>query len=213
MYNKSDITKRIAPCSTFKIYSAINALEQGYITPENNAIKWDYLSRAFPAWNSDQTLNSAMRNSVNWYFQFLDNIAGPEQLNDFYKSIGYGNGVVGNDTQYYWNGSGLKISALEQVELLIKLYNNEFDFNEDNINAVKNAMAISENNGNKLYGKTGTGRISGNDVNGWFVGFVETADNVYFFAVNIQNNTNATGGIAAQITQSIFTTMGIEIKV
>ena len=107
----------------------------------------------------------------------------------------------------------MKISALEQVELLIKLYNNEFDFNEDNINAVKNAMAISENNGNKLYGKTGTGRISGNDVNGWFVGFVETADNVYFFAVNIQNNTNATGGIAAQITKSIFTTMGIEIKV
>ena len=213
VYNKSDITKRIAPCSTFKIYSAINALEQGYITPENNAIKWDYLSRAFPAWNSDQTLNSAMRNSVNWYFQFLDNIAGPEQLNDFYKNIGYGNGVVGNDTQYYWNGSGLKISVLEQVELLIKLYNNEFDFNEDNINAVKNSMAISENNGNKLYGKTGTGRISGNDVNGWFVGFVETADNVYFFAVNIQNNTNATGGIAAQITKSIFTTMGIEIKV
>ena len=136
-----------------------------------------------------------------------------KSVNDFYKSIGYGNGVVGNDTQYYWNGSGLKISALEQVELLIKLYNNEFDFNEDNINAVKNAMAISENNGNKLYGKTGTGRISGNDVNGWFVGFVETADNVYFFAVNIQNNTNATGGMAAQITQSIFTTMGIEIKV
>lgn len=213
VYNKSDITKRVAPCSTYKIYSAINALEQGYITPENNTIKWDCLSRAFPAWNSDQTLNSAMRNSVNWYFQFLDNIAGAEQLNDFYKSIDYGNCVVCNDTQYYWNGSGLKISALEQVELLIKLYNNEFDFNEDSINAVINAMAISESNGNKLYGKTGTGRISGNDVNGWFIGFIETTDNVYFFAVNIQNNMNATGSIAAQITQAIFATMGIEIRI
>ena len=47
VYNKSDITKRVAPCSTYKIYSAINALEQGYITPENNTIKWDCLSVPF----------------------------------------------------------------------------------------------------------------------------------------------------------------------
>lgn len=211
VYNKSDITKRIAPCSTFKIYSAINALEQGYITPDNNAIKWDRLSRTFPAWNCDQTLNSAMDNSVNWYFQFLDNVAGTERLNKFYQSIGYGNAYIGNDTKYYWNGSSLKISALEQVELLVKLNNNEFGFNENNINAVKNAIFISETNGNKLYGKTGTGRIKNNDVNGWFIGIIETSDNTYSFALNIQAEKNATGNFAAQITQRIFATMGIEI--
>lgn len=211
VYNETEITKRIAPCSTFKIYSAINALEQGIITPDNNTVKWDYLSRAFPAWNSDQTLNSAMSNSVNWYFQFLDNIAGADQLNEFYKNIGYGNEYVGNDTEYYWNGTGLKISPLEQVELLVDLYNNEFGFCEANINAVKNSIFLSEANGNKLYGKTGTGRIKGNDVNGWFIGFVETYDNIYFFAFNIQDDANATGNAAAQIAYSVFKTMGINL--
>ena len=28
-----------------------------------------------------------------------------------------------------------------------------------------------------FYGKTGTGRVDGQDVNGWFVGLLETADN------------------------------------
>lgn len=41
VYNQEAITTRIAPCSTYKIYSAINALEQGIITPESNTIEWE----------------------------------------------------------------------------------------------------------------------------------------------------------------------------
>ena len=51
---------------------------------------------------------------------------------------------------YYWNGSSLRISPLEQVELLEKLYNNEFGFDEANVNAIKDAIFLSDNNGNKF---------------------------------------------------------------
>ena len=36
------------------------------------------------------------------------------------------------------------------------------------------------------------------DVNGWFVGFVETANNTYFFSTNIGADSDATGGNATR---------------
>lgn len=210
-YNPAIITKRIAPCSTCKIYSAINALEQGIITPANNTLAWDQQSYNYPTWNADQNLKTALRNSVNWYFQLLDGFAGADELKQFYTSIGYGNGYIGGDTDYYWNGSSLRISPLEQIELLVKLYNNDFGFNETNVNAIKDAILLSDNNGNKLYGKTGSGKVGSHDVNGWFIGFIETGNTTYFFVISLQDEDNANGNNAVQIAYSIFEKMGIEL--
>ena len=58
-------------------------------------------------------------------------------------------------------------------------------------------------------GKTGTGRVDGQDVNGWFIGYIETADNAYFFATNIGADSDATGGNATEITMSILSDMNI----
>lgn len=213
VYNRADITKRIAPCSTYKIYSAINALEQGIITPSDNRIKWDNILRGISEWNQDQNLNTAFKYSVNWYFQFLDQKSSISELSEFYSSIGYGNGYVGNDPNYYWNGGSLKISPLEQVQLLVKLYRNDFQFHEMNIDVVKQALFISDHNGNKIYGKTGTGRNGCYEISGWFIGYVETNTNkTYFFAVNLQNKDHANGNAAIKITQEIFKEMGIKIN-
>lgn len=73
-----------------------------------------------------------------------------------------------------WLESSLKISPIEQVELLRKFYENSLGFSDRNVDAVKDAIRISSSASGTLYGKTGTGRIEGMDVNGWFVGYVET---------------------------------------
>lgn len=211
VYHLNKAEEQIAPCSTFKIFSALNALEQGIITPEDSVLSWNGSDYEFQAWNQDHNLNSAMQNSVNWYFQYLDTTVGARELSAFYKKIGYGNACIGRDTEQYWNGSSLKISPLEQVELLQKFYNNSFDFDEANIKTVKQAMLCSENSDNKLYGKTGTGKVNEVEVIGWFIGFVETSDNTYFFAVNLQNASGTNGKEATQITYSIFHAMGIRM--
>lgn len=211
VYNPSESTTRIAPCSTCKIYSALNALEQGVITPDDNMVRWDNISRELPEWNHNQNLESAMKNSANWYFQYLDECSGAQELEEFYRRIGYGNGYIGNNITYYWNGSKLKISPLEQVELLKKLYENGFGFQQENIDTVKSAIFISEYDGNKLYGKTGTGRVGEDDVNGWFIGYIEATNNTYFFSVSVQAESNANGAAASQIAASIFKEMGIII--
>ena len=51
--------------------------------------------------------------------------------------------------------------------------------------------------------------MDGQDVNGWFIGYIETADNTYFFATNISADSDATGGNATEITMSILSDMNI----
>ena len=105
--------------------------------------------------------------------------------------------------------SSLKISPIEQVELLRKLYENSLGFRTKNIDTVKDSILLSSSESGNLYGKTGTGCIDGKDVNGWFVGYVEAPDNTWFFAANIAANDDASGSNAAEITQHILSGMGI----
>lgn len=204
IYNMEQAKKRISPDSTYKIYNALFALEEGIIMPDNSFIAWDGQPNPFSAWNVDQTLSSAMASSVNWYFQTLDTQLGRDRLAGYFQKIGYGNGAVTGDISSYWMESSLKISPIEQVELLTKIHQNEFDFAPENIKAVKKVIQLSASSDNALYGKTGTGRVNGNDINGWFVGSVENDQHTYFFACNIQSDANATGSRASEITLSIL---------
>lgn len=202
-------TLRVSPNSTFKIYTALFGLEEGVITPENSFITWDNEIYPFEEWNSDQTLNSAMSSSVNWYFQAIDELLGKNLVYNYIQEIGYGNENINGDLSTYWMESSLKISPIEQVELLMKFYNNNFEFSPENINAVKESIYLSSSENGNFYGKTGTGRVDGKDINGWFIGYIETSNNTYFFATNIIDDTNATGSTATQITMSILSDMNI----
>ncbi len=209
IHDKKHATLRVAPSSTYKIYDALFGLEEGVITPDNSLIAWNGKSYPFEAWNADQTLQSAMTSSVNWYFQTVDEQLGVSNVCSYIQKIGYGNENMSGDFSTYWMESSLEISPIEQVELLTKLQNNSFGFAPENINAVKDAICLSSSDAGTFYGKTGTGRVDGQDVNGWFIGYIEAADNTYFFATNIGADSDATGGNATEITMSILSDMNI----
>ncbi|MEE1031495.1 MAG: BlaR1 family beta-lactam sensor/signal transducer, partial [Ruminococcus sp.] len=156
IHDMDHATSRVAPDSTYKIYDALFGLEEGVITPEDSFIAWNGESYPFEAWNADQTLQSAMASSVNWYFQSVDEQLGTASVYDYIKEIGYGNENMSGDFSTYWMESSLEISPIEQVELLIKLQNNSFDFAPENINAVKDAICLSSSDAGTFYGKTGT---------------------------------------------------------
>ena len=71
---------------------------------------------------------------------------------------------------------------------------------------------LSTSSSGTLYGKTGTGRVNGQDINGWFIGFVEASDHTYFFATNIGADDGASGSNASKITLSILSDMNIWIQ-
>ena len=209
IHDKEHATLRVAPNSTYKIYDALFGLEEGVIAPENSFIAWNGESYPFEAWNADQTLQSAMNSSVNWYFQTVDEQLGASDVYSYIQEIGYGNENMSGDFSTYWMESSLEISPIEQVELLTRLQDNSFGFAPENINAVKDAICLSSSDAGTFYGKTGTGRVDGQDVNGWFIGYIETVDNTYFFATNIGADSDATGGNATEITMSILSDMNI----
>ncbi len=200
---------RVAPNSTYKIYDALFGLEEGVITPDNSLIAWNGETYPFEAWNADQTLPSAMAASVNWYFQTVDEQLGADTVHNYIQKIGYGNENMNSNLSTYWMESSLEISTIEQVELLTKLYNNSFGFAPENITAVKDSIQLSSSEAGTFYGKTGTGRVDGQNVNGWFIGYIETTESTYFFATNIEAEADADGSSATEITLSILSDMNI----
>lgn len=209
IYNEAESNTRVSPDSTYKIYSALFALENEIITPTQTEIAWNQNSYSFEAWNQDQTLSLAMKNSVNWYFQTLDKESGLSSLQAQFREIGYGNEDLSGGIDRYWMESSLLISPQEQVQLLNAFYHNAFSFSEENIQTVKDALYLSSFNGASLYGKTGTGMQNGQNANGWFIGFVEQADHLYFFAVNIHDGHDPSGSNAAKIALDVLKDKGI----
>src|SRR5699024_2877885 len=51
IYNKNKSSLRVSPDSTYKIYSALFALESNVITGENSMIKWNGKTYPYDAWN------------------------------------------------------------------------------------------------------------------------------------------------------------------
>lgn len=207
IYNKEYAAARICPASTYKIYIALSGLESGIISPGQSLIRWNGQHNIIDVWNQDQTLTSAMQNSVNWYFQSIDQQAGMTAVKKFIRQTGYGNQNAEGGPDTYWINSSLKISPVEQVEMLKKLYYNQFGFSPENIEAVKNSICLYESDDGSLYGKTGTEQINGTNVSGWFIGYVEKEGRPYFFATNIQKGASATGACAAELTFSILSSV------
>ena len=209
IYDMDRAALRVSPDSTYKIYDALIGLEAGVITPEDSTMEWNRELYPFQEWNTDQTLQSAMSASVNWYFQEIDKQLGTSAIDRYIREIRYGNENTKGGLSSYWMESSLKISPIEQVELLQKLYENNLGFGIQNVNAVKDSILLSSLETGNLYGKTGTGCIDGMDVNGWFIGYVEAPDNTWFFAANIAANGGASGSRAAEITRHILSKINI----
>lgn len=209
IYNKDAASMRTVPASTFKIYSALLALENGVITPEQSFLDWDGRLYQYDAWNRGQTLESAMENSVNWYFQELDARAGLQAIQNYIGKIGYGNRNAADSTETYWLDGSLKISPIEQTQMLQKFNSNAFHFKPEHIEAVKNAIRLDSSENGTLYGKTGTVITNGRSTCGWFVGFVEKEDGVCYFAVNIQQDDRAGGAEAARLAFKVLSGLGV----
>ncbi len=211
IYDMEHALLRTSPDSTYKIYDALFALEEGVITPADSSMAWDGTAYPFAAWNKDQNLDTAMRASVNWYFEKIDRQLGSPVIRDYLHRIGYGNetipAYITTGSSPYWLQSSLKISPVEQVQLLAALYDNRPGFAPEHVNAVKDSIRLYSAGNTAFYVKTGTGRVDDQDRNGWFIGFFEVPDNTCFFAVNIQGSSGTAGSKAAGIAKAVLSAL------
>ena len=200
IFNETKSQTRISPCSTFKIVNSLFGLDTGVLQDENTLFKWGGEKYSISEWNKDQTMASAFRDSVVWYYQKVASGVGTDRMQKYLNSISYGDANMSGGLTHFWLDSTLKISPLEQIELLKRFYSYQLPFSTRNIDIVKKIMLISDSNGVRLSGKTGTA----GQKNGWFVGYVEKGNDVYYFAANIEAKKNATGVNARSITLRIL---------
>jgi len=205
-HNPAGCARRASPCSTFKIPHTAVALETGVASGPDFALPWDGVKRDYQAWNADQTLRSALRNSVVWYYLELARRIGPEREADFVRRLGYGNMDANGGQGAFWIQGKLAISADEQVAFLRRLWAGELPLSPEAQRVTRELMELSRRDGRVLYGKTGTGEATpgGPPAVGWFVGCVSRDGHNAFFATRLGGSADATGKEARRITEEIL---------
>ncbi|AXH09248.1 class D beta-lactamase [Malaciobacter halophilus] len=184
VYNLNRATKPLLPASTFKIPNSLIILNEKLLHDENQIIKWDKKKRFLNVWNQDQTLKTAFRYSCVWCYQKFAKKISIQKYEKYLKLLDYGNKKVGIDSSSFWLDGDIKITAFEQVEFLRKLYLNNLPLDKKYINIVKDIMFEEKNRKYKLSSKTGWA-TSVKNKHGWYVGFLETKKEVWFFATNL----------------------------
>jgi len=188
-YNPKHCQKRFIPASTFKIFNSLVALETKAIADENTVIPWNgVVNQEFTAWNQDQTMQTAFARSVVWFYQDLARRIGNERMSKYIRSAGYGNQDIADKIDSFWLNGKLRISPEEQIKFLVRLYQEDLPFSPVVVKTVKESMVIERQDNYTIRGKTGWGRnVDGIKNIGWYVGYLERDQNVYFYALNLVN--------------------------
>lgn len=186
-YNREQFRNTFTPASTFKICNSLIGLETGVIQDENFVIPWDSVAWQNPKWNGDQDLKTAFKNSTVWYYQELARRVDGQRMKYWLDKANYGNADTSGGIDKFWLSGGLRISPGQQIDFLKRLHDNKLPFSQRSMDIVKNIMMSKDTSGYVMRAKTGWGSHGNKDI-GWYVGYLETNDNVYYFANCIQTS-------------------------
>ena len=172
--------EQLSPASTFKIANTLIALEEKVVKDELEMIKWDGKDKGWKPWNQDHSIKSGFPVSCVWCYQELAKRIGINNYQKHLKQLNYGNMKTGENLTRFWLNGDLKISALEQIRFLQKLYKNELPYEQKNLNKTKDIMIVESNDNYIMRVKTGWAMKIG-----WYVGYIELKDKSWFYAMNM----------------------------
>ncbi len=193
--DSTDALVETLPASTFKILNSLIALDTKAVADENEILKWDGKDRklsgvSMSAWNKDTDLKTAYKNSTIWFYVELAKKIGRRKYKKVFKKTQYGNQNFKEKGTDFWNYGNFGVSPKNQVEFLIKLYQSRLPFSQESIDVVKDIMISEKNDMGTFRDKTGWTQKDNIDI-GWWIGYLTTADNVYFFATRITRPTDS----------------------
>lgn len=183
-HNDARATQRFTVASTFKILNTLIALQENLVASKDAPFKWDGTHYSIASWNQDQTLESAFRASCVWCYQQLARQIGVENYREYLHAVDYGALHEPFVLTTFWLDGSLTISAQEQVVFLKQVYQRTLPFSPAAYDTLQQIMLSERTADYSLYTKTG---LAGDNLPkiGWYVGYVETANDVWFFATNL----------------------------
>jgi beta-lactamase class D len=180
----------VSPASTFKIPHALAALDSGVLAGPNVVFPYDGNPDEPDVWKRDQTLATAMRYSVVWYFQRLASLLGPAREREYLSRFDYGN--QDSSSGLFWLDESLRISPDAQERFLVSLYEGRLPVSKEAMRTVREILvqppgvvvnAMGEHpfdnpwpEGAVVSAKTGRGALVS-----WLVGHVQRKDRAWVF--------------------------------
>ncbi|SDJ15200.1 penicillin-binding transpeptidase domain-containing protein [Chryseobacterium jejuense] len=184
-----DSNRPTLPASTFKIINTLIALETGAVSNAEEVIKWpgstDTLKYGFrPDIYHDMSMKEAFKLSAGWAYVEVAKKIGKERYKKYLKMSRYGNGDLSVNDDDFWNFGNFAISPVNQIEIVRGVYEESLPFKKSSFKALKDMMIDTKTEEYTIRAKTGWTRDKGKDT-GWWVGYVERPNNVYFFATRL----------------------------
>jgi beta-lactamase class D len=207
-HNDERARTRFVPASTFNIPNTLIALEEAAVANEKRIIKWDGKDKGLPAWNKDQSIETAFPSSCAWFYQELAKRIGGDKYVSYLGNLKYGNEQVGPELTTFWLEGDLKISATEQIAFLKRLWAESFPFRHSSYELLRKLMVVEQTLAYTIRAKTGWAQRTVPQV-GWFVGYVEAGETVWFFATNIEMMKPEDGRLRQEITIEALKLKGI----
>jgi beta-lactamase class D len=205
------------PASTFKILNTLIALETGVVADEEEIIPW--IGAAYdtaryshrPNIYHSMGMREAFTLSAGWAYVELAKKVGKERYRQILAASGYGNGDFSVEGADFWNFGSFAVSPVEQVQALIGVYEETLPFSKESFTTLKDMMIEEQTDAYTLRAKTGWTRPEAHDI-GWWVGYVEKEDNVYFFATRVikerATNNPDFGQCRKDITKAVLKKLG-----
>ena len=221
-YNSARARQRFLPLSTFKIPNSLIALEAGIVADENTILKWSGEKYEVDGWNKDLSFKEALSSSCVPCYQQIARQIGTLRMKKFLRKFKYGNRDISGGVDRFWLDGGLRISAAEEVEFLKRFYTGKLPVSKRSTEICKNMLILEKQPNFTLSGKTGLQlglstmgvpklSIPVSPKLGWFVGYLEKEDNLYFFATNIESANPPDNFSAAriEITKKVLRRLGL----
>jgi len=191
--NESRANTQLSPFSTFKVANSLIALDLGIIKNTKQALTYDKTAYPKQAWwpsvwkLPQYNLTTAFKYSMVAIYRQLAMDIGEKNMQSYLNKMHYGNQDISSGSDSFWLNGSIKISAVEQIAFLKKVYFNEFAFNEQAVESLKSIMLTETTPSYRLFAKTGAGKAGDGIMLGWYIGFVENSSGVHFFAFNFDS--------------------------
>ena len=197
-YNSELCEEEIPPYSSFKIINTLLGLSQNVVTSADSKLGYDGTIYWREQWNKDITLKEAFKESCVWYYEKIMDSLDKEYVQQVLNDLQYGNCDITawdeSGHNVFWISSSLKISPIQQVEVLSNIFEGKTSFNSSHVELLKDFMLVDSNENYSIYGKTG----SASKRNAWFTGFFEKDNERTYFAVRLDDETQELAGSVAK---------------
>lgn len=186
------------PASTFKILNSLIILETGTVDSVDTIVAWDGVDRELDVWNQDHSLRTGIAVSAVWLYQQHARTVGAVRMAELVEVSEYGNASIGGGLDQFWLSGDLRITALEQLDVLERLMLDELPFAPEHQAAVREILVREEGEGWRWLHKTGTA-LAVEPTLGWLVGATINDDRTWVFALNVDLETVDEDGLVSEI--------------